>query len=267
MLKIRQEQLEALRQVPRQAFEDDMVAHFERYFALQATLLGEQRLRTVIRKGIVRAGEHELRTRRQICFYISIMLLLGSEFDVDPQLPWATQRLSDRRMHPSARILRLYDEVSDYLDRTAGKDMRFYNRALLRMRADPLSDLAEDFNHDFEANAVALLFRIYPEKCAVQGEELIRRLVVDGVNGAARYRIRDRDGKLIYSGCMLMTGSRFDIDPAHPWAAEALLDESLPPQDRGSHLYRAAMVYGERMLAGRVAESGSQESTSRAVED
>ena len=92
-------------------FEDEMLEHIKTYFPNHWRIIGETQLRKVIQYSVSQAEQYGLTTQREVCLYLNLMLLLGSDFDTDVQLPWAEEVLMDEMIiDPYVRIERLYEE-------------------------------------------------------------------------------------------------------------------------------------------------------------
>ena len=87
MLSIRPEQMAAFEQAALKRFEDEMLAHIKTYFPNHWRIIGEAQLRKVIQYSVSQAEQYGLTTQREVCLYLNLMLLLGSDFDTDIQLP------------------------------------------------------------------------------------------------------------------------------------------------------------------------------------
>ena len=61
-----------------------------------------------------------------------MMLALGSEFDTDPQFPWAAETLRDRFSMPHVRALVLHSDLSLYIERVMGPHREYVKAALQR---------------------------------------------------------------------------------------------------------------------------------------
>jgi len=117
MLTLRPEQLQKFSDAAVKRFEDGMVVHLKKFFPEECAALGEVKLRQLIQHGIVRARLYGVTGRRDVCNYIDIMLVFGANFDIDPNLPWARQLLTNARVtDPSARMRRLYAVAMDQQD-------------------------------------------------------------------------------------------------------------------------------------------------------
>jgi hypothetical protein len=250
MLKIRPEQMEEMSKVTLKTFEDDMVEHVKKFFPGYYDVLGEPIVRDVILYGVDRAEEYDLTTQRDVCLYINLMFLLGSNFDKDLQLPWIAEALGDETgTDPSARIDRLYDEAMEYLDEVAGVNNENLRKALLNIREVPFQDFSDSATRTVDHGKIAALKKVWPHKYEKIGESLFRRLVLHGIESAGGFGITTERGVGIFTGLMFMLGSGFDTDPQFPWAAEVLNDESITDQaTRVDRLHKESMAFSEKWL-------------------
>lgn len=236
-LVIRDAQLAPFREQADRAFEERLRPHFVEHFAAHCEWLGDERLLRVIRLGIKSARAHDYRGERDICLYISLMFMLGSRFDSDPQLPWAA-RLLRRSGQPATDrpIEAVYREAMAYLDRIAGQKNELLVRALMRFRDYDAATL----DGRSPEQVGGLLARLYPQKAAAiagialggagptaaaaPGARGCHGLAVRAVDAAANHGMRGAAAAAIYAAHMLLLGTGFDDDPLYPWAAEVLRD-------------------------------------------
>ena len=87
MLIIRKEQMNSLKQLPSKAFEDSMVEHVREFFPNHYRVAGEPAVREVIKYGIVQTQKYDFTSERNVCLYITVMFMLGSNFDSDIFFP------------------------------------------------------------------------------------------------------------------------------------------------------------------------------------
>jgi hypothetical protein len=114
MLIIRQEQLRAFSRAEVANFEEWMLAHLRKFFPAQCRAAGESGLQKMIRRGIERAASYRITTQRDVCKYIDLMVVLGSDFDTDPRLSWAKVILKNP-WSEGMRMRRLVIEAQNYL--------------------------------------------------------------------------------------------------------------------------------------------------------
>src|SRR6185295_17172578 len=133
-MRIRDEQIETLKQVPLRVFEDEMVAHLAEFSPPLFKAVKEKQLRKVIRFGMAQADTYGITFRGPIRLYLELMLLFGSHFDTDPQYPWAGEILRDQDSTPQMeRAERLYEKTMDYREKVAGEQDEYTLNALRRI--------------------------------------------------------------------------------------------------------------------------------------
>jgi hypothetical protein len=222
VLRIRQQQLEVFQAVALGQFEDTMVAHVRAYFPTHFRVLGEDGIRPVIRYGYARAMRHALDTQRSVCLYINAMLLMGSNFDVDPMYPWASEILSDTSgRYPRLRIDRLSDRSLRVFYRIAGQHHMQLNRALVTLHRDAAA-IQEAIGGGSIAELPQFARRLFPAKAEVVGDEALEIVARTAVEAAARYGLVADFHVLLYGVLMFMIGSGFDTDPQYGRLRRAL---------------------------------------------
>lgn len=252
MLKIRKEQYEEMGKISLKRFEDSMVEHIREFFPEQYDALGESVVRKVIEYGVDRAEAHGFETEPDVNMYIDLMLLLGSNFDTDPQLPWAAEdeSIEDESMAESVgQVEKLYDQTIEYLDRIEGPEDEYLVKALDEVGEISFEDLPLNRSEDIENKTISLLRRIWPEKCRALGTSALNNLIRYGTESAQRYQITGQRGVALYTVLMFMLGSGFDTDPQFPWAATVLKDESIINEAaRIDQLYKEAIAFLDEWL-------------------
>ena len=251
MLVIRKEQMDVLEKLPRTLFEDQIIQHLNRNYPRECRELGKDQVRVVVQLGIRRAAEHGFRTQRQVGFYISLMLLLGSDFDRDPQLPWVAMILADLLADPSNLMERLWEAAMAYIDETAGEKNGLLVRALIRIRDFDLASVSEFSPDEFEDDMSDLLNSFYPQKWSHQGEAATREMIQWSVESAANCGLQTNEGICVFVTLAFMLGMGFHDDPLFPWASDILCDTTLDTETKSDRLYEAAMAYLETALAGK----------------
>jgi predicted transcriptional regulator len=254
MLVIRETQMAAFEQAALRNFENRLLGHLEEFFPKHREVLGEEQMRKVIRLGIERAESYGLVSERDLHLYVGLMFMLGSYFDQDPQLPWATKILTDENIiDPSARADRLHDRAMAFLNEAAGQESQFLERALRKARELPTSALSrsgEDRQLSFGDHMLKLLHAWYPEKYQAVSDPVIRQLIRQGYQVARGHGLTDEKGIAVYLGLMFLLGGGFDRDPQHPWAEAVLRDATLiDPVKKGESLHQSAMAHLEQWLA------------------
>jgi hypothetical protein len=234
-MKIRRELQGALERVAIEGFVDRLLDHLQVSFPRHRSVATEEDLRNTIRLGLDRARGYGITYQRGVCRYVELMLMLGSGFDVDPQLPWAARILGDSsEADEVSRIDQLHAEASDYLrdvasdyrDLAGTKGNRGFLRELRRIRREGDDPLSPDIRRELIERLMAWIARVFPRKCQYVGEDDLRRLIRSGVASAEQYGMATVRGGATYVGMMMVLGSGFDVDPLLPWAGAILKDQS-----------------------------------------
>lgn len=239
MLLIRYDQIGTLEQMAMGSFEDRAYAHLKRYFPRHCDLLGETQVRKVVPIGLRKSIGYGLAAESCVQSYIDFMCLLGSGFDSDPLLPWATDTLNDRsNADPIERGDDLYDRgwayirhiAADYRDaRGNPTSARFVEeiRAVRGMSDRPIdaAEIQAYSNYLYDR-----IVRVLPAKAEYVGEERIRLQVDRGIEAANGYGITSERGLLLFCVLKIILGDGFDRDPLLPWASKVLIDETVADQ-------------------------------------
>lgn len=114
MLTMRSAQMTVFSQAALKSFEDRMLDHVKEFFPEKCEKLGEK-TRETIRHGMVKARKYAISSEYDVCIFVDVMFEFGDDFDVDPNLPWASEVLNDPAIwSPTYRINRLFDAAMDY---------------------------------------------------------------------------------------------------------------------------------------------------------
>lgn len=122
MLRIRTEQLEALRAPALDDFIDEMMLHVHEYFPRESMALGLEAVRERIEDGIKKAETHGVTSPRGVCKYINMMMTFGPDFDTHPDTaPWVRPILDDPEVPDgTARMDILSDKAVAILEKAEG---------------------------------------------------------------------------------------------------------------------------------------------------
>lgn len=251
MLVIRKEQLHALGSIPLSEFELQLVRHFGRFYPRECRLAGSTQVRKFVGMGIERALRHGYTAQREASLYVNLMIILGCDFDRDPQIPWAAQQIDDARIRGRfRRIQRVHQSAVRYLDQTVGDRNQHIAKAMIRLRDYRLDEAPDSSGKLLAGDLLALLARFYGEKFHYQGETAMRALIAHAMATAGSFGISSGRGLTVYATLMFMLGSGFASDPMYPWAGRVLRDERLAGESaRVSELHREAISYLNESLA------------------
>ena len=250
MLVIRSGQLEALERIPRLEYENSLLRHFERFYPLVCALAGRDQVRKLVRHGIDHGMAHGFQSQREIAFYVNLMVILGCDFDHDPQYAWAGEQLNDLSIaDPFARIQRVFRTTADYLGKTSGAGNEHVFRALDRMRRYDLETVPESYGAQRENDFLSVLQSFYPEKYACHTRAELLAVIRCGAEAASNHGLHEAGGQAFYMKLLFVFGVGFDRDPLYPWVGRALVDPTLRGERaRAEGLHREAVAYIDSML-------------------
>jgi hypothetical protein len=251
LLTIRTEQLRVLGQTPRTSFEAELANHFFRYYPNECLRVGRDQVLKLVRSGIGRAFAHGYSKQREAGLYINLMMMLGSGFDRDPQIPWAARQLNDGAIGDSfERIQHVFQSAVKYLEDCFGPKNGEMVRTLVRLRDSSLSSAPQSEGLQLRADLRDLLKFLAPRKFAVDGEDAVRELIEESFHRAIDYGMADSCGVSVFACLMFLLGARFDSDPMYPWAGEILRVRAARNEDtRAAALHAAAMRYVGSVLS------------------
>lgn len=244
MLKIRPEQMTAMDQLAQEQFEQRTVEELQQSFPKHARLLGKEKLRQMVSQGFQRARAFGLESRNGLRLFVELTLLLGHGFDTDPQVSWAAQILNDKASDEAARVDRLYQKLTEYLERVVGPEEAYLKAALQKVRHEALEGFAQSGISRFEDYILNRFLLLYPEKVGCVGEKALRQLVQNALEPSRRLGLSSERGVTVLLGLMFLLGHRFDEDPRFPFAAAVLNDASLAdPNQKADRLRAEALAY------------------------
>lgn len=105
----------------------------------------------------------------------------------------------------------------------------------MTIRPQQMAVFAQSEREKFQDWVVNHLWRFFPTQCAATGEQGLRRIVLDGIEKAARHGIKSRAGVCKYIDLMVLLGRDFETDPRFSAAAD-ILRQPLPADTRMSNL-------------------------------
>jgi hypothetical protein len=222
MLVLRKEQVDQLRQAAKRRCADAILVFLAGFSSSLFKTLEEEQQRAVIRFGMDRAEAHGFTSRDPVRLYLELTLLFGSQFDTDPQYPWAGQILAEPDQDASMeRVERLYQRAIDYREKVNGPENVHALEALQHFRyflQQPLRVSLETFIPDM----VSEFGRLYPQKAAELDREGLEAVLRKGLEAAEQLGILTARGAVLLSLLMLTLGHGCTADPLYPWISGAL---------------------------------------------
>jgi len=251
MLMIREEQMAVFEQAAVKNFASRVYEHLQKFFPECCQHLGADQVREAVRLGLDRAEHYQLISERDVYLYVSLMFLLGSSFDEDPQLPWVAELLKEQTPETAyTRMAPVYDQAMTLLDATVGPENEYLRQTLgMLQHSEVFESLPEapSFGH----RLLLLLQALAPQKYQSLGDAVLRDLVRHSYGAAKQHGLTTERGAMIYLSLAFLLGSGFDHDPLHPWAAQVLTHPDLTdPAQKGEALYTAARKHLEKCPPG-----------------
>lgn len=108
MLRIRQEQMDALGRYMVQCFEERLAAHLAQRWPARCKELGESALRGWIQGGMGRAARYGIKVELDVARFIELMFLLAPDFDSSGRTAWAGEILRRPRTEPGTKLDELH---------------------------------------------------------------------------------------------------------------------------------------------------------------
>lgn len=122
MLTIRKEQYNKLQEATITGFENRMLAHLTKFFPERCEALGTEGTLGFIRYSVPRAAKYGIVAERDVCIFADIMIVLGKDFDEDPEFPWAKNILGDEEIRgiPEEAVDRLCEAAVRHIKAEVG---------------------------------------------------------------------------------------------------------------------------------------------------
>jgi hypothetical protein len=216
-LKIRDEQIETMRQGVRREYERRVLDHIARYFSQQMRLFGRERLHPLAARSIDQASSYQMVSEESTYVYADAMMLLGVDFDVDPQLPFAGAILRDPGLSERERAAKLYDAGKDYWLKVAGSDGGGWKEALRNFRKFPVDWSRQPSDAGYREVASGLLARLYPSKHTFLGDVGVENFLQYSADKGTELGIATRPGIAVLAALMFLGGAGFLNDPRFDW--------------------------------------------------
>lgn len=223
--------------------ESALLSHLGTYHSVDNTLLGPSRALDFVRLAIERALAQKFVRSDEIHRYLDLMVVFGSGFARDPQLPWAARSLLD----PKRTMKSLWNEALSYIGEVAGPKGGRYIKALYRAEKLSSSYLCDSCFTSSEQSA-ELLAGVHPEKRRTMSGE-IESLFALALKLTRKYSPNAKGVRPIYLLLMFLLGSEFERDPRYAWAPEILGDPLVLDAQKHRRLHEAALATLKQALS------------------
>ena len=171
------------------------------------------------------------------------MIMLGSDFDTDPQYPWATTILDEtttaRQMD---RAEQLHALTMKYSASVFGQDYQYERAAATRAGALKFAELPS-FVGGSAAEFTGHFAKVFPEKVRYIGEAPIAVLAARANILSETHRLDAERGPTVLAALMFAFGHGALTDPQFPWIAATLVKDMQNPAARTERLFHRAIAY------------------------
>lgn len=236
------------------SFKEEMVEHLFGFAPDHAKSLGRESLERIVELGIQRARHYGFTERDSVRFYIELMFHFGSDFDTDPQYPWAVRILKRPWIAEETQVRRaaeLFYFCNRCLDDIAGPG---HQDALAAMRkALSLGLVFVDLGGDTGGQIHRHLRGLAPVKCEVVGYEGLDLLIQHALSQANAQGGRTAADCALIAVLMFGLGHGCLTDPQFPWVR--LTFESSASRLNGDafqSLRRRSLIYLQHSLDNMV---------------
>lgn len=251
VLKISSIQLSALKEAAVEQFVRDTTHSLDREFGDLDALFAPQAIQSTIRYGIARSGHYGIFGKADVYSYIRLMFtLLGSDFDIDPLYPWASEILSDSYHPANDRMVRLELRAQSFLDSISEREPCYFVQVAKAIRHNPFSSLPRAIAPPaIEEHAVMVIDSYFPGKTACIGIDAVRQSVASSCGGARMFDIRDGGNVAAFALFAFLFGVQFYDDPKYPEVKEIFRDSSALESRKIAAMLAVARNYLTRKLA------------------
>ncbi|VAW73628.1 hypothetical protein MNBD_GAMMA10-1203 [hydrothermal vent metagenome] len=249
MLIIRNDQLKAFSRIKLNKFEEKMYVHAKKHFSDEFYGLESKNLIEVSSKAIEKGKLYGFHTQKHVFYFLSLMFLLGSDFDSDVQLPWVYNYLTDQSVSSvDQRMENTWRAAIVFISRIAGDQLEFIRPVfykLYKFNTQNLLHLTED---NFEKEINCFLLELYPEKYNYQMGGGNSALIKYGLNISEKYNVESSHGKAVIIVLMFVFGSGFYSDPLFYKISNVLNSGTLDENNRINKLLKQIRKYLEAVL-------------------
>lgn len=244
-MRLRDEQIQRLERTSVEGFVSEMLVHLREFAPELGRLHQDAVLRSAIRSGIDAAARHRFTNRGPVRLFLELQWSLGSEFDSDPQLPWAARILRMRPHDQSWRAEVLHEHCLEYFEIVNGPDDDYAIAALRKAAALPLEAPASARGL---TDCVGRMMDIYPEKALYVGADALATLASTAQQIAGEFGPDDPACSWLAAALMLGFGHGVFRDPLYGWVQRTLNAAECTPLQRFRNLHRHATVYAATIV-------------------
>jgi hypothetical protein len=226
LLTISSSQIAQLEEIALVQFQADMVRHLVEFSPQLCATLDVRQLRIAVNRGINKAHGYGFTHRGPVRLYLELVSIFGSQFDTDPQYPWAAQILRDESTPQMLRAERLYDETLGFHSKVIGSQGVHGINALKRTSTYFFENGKFD-TQGFGRQMVAQIESLYPQKAQYLGRSGMESLIRSGVGVGRQFSTLPLHASALMTVLMLSFGHGCATDPLYPWIERTLADQMI----------------------------------------
>lgn len=211
-------------------------------FAPATALLNDKQLEDVVKLALVHADQRGITNMRDRQRYLIPVMFWGSYFELDPQyragLAYTWWFDDQGRRTTSTYMSGVIAEI-DRMEAAIARDLADANRVVA-----VLARLYRDHDGDAITQKLTLetMQKCWPARFALMTDKVRRDYIAAIEPSLQRYELHSVDA-ISYICLAMHLGFRFVDDPRFPWAAEALVLDGRPLEERRLALGQALMTY------------------------
>lgn len=248
MLIIRKEQWQLFEDLSFQDFLDEMVDHIKEFTPQQFDSIGKENVRQIVKLGISKAETYDLTYHSTVKFYLELMFMFGSDFDLDPQYPWINEILEEGAdWNQIERGDEIYEKVMDYHETVIGSNCEYEIKALQNVIQVPFIEFQE-LNTEKPEKILNRIKMIYPQKWNYLGESSLKKLYNQSVRIARNYRINNNAGTAVSFALMFSLGHGCFNDLQFAWISNTVNSLHTDPDEKTQQLYLKMMTFYQKTL-------------------
>ncbi|CQH07443.1 hypothetical protein [Yersinia mollaretii] len=176
MMAFSEGQLELLKTLSFKGYVSEVVSHCELMYPALVSLQGQERFSLHIEKAIALAKKTGFTQRGPVRFYIDMMILLGSNFEHDPQHQWAEFNKINSASSQLEKSISMYNILEQYIGAIYGESNCFFEQSLVRLRNLDVSHISDN-KKNYRDNTHELLNYIHPQRYNLLGNGAVDALI------------------------------------------------------------------------------------------
>lgn len=176
MIEFNEEQNELLKSLSFKNYISEVVLHCKVMYPKLVPLQGRESFSLNIEKSIALAKNAGFTQRGPVRLYIDMMILLGFNFEQDPQYQRAKFNDMNNTSSQLEKSVMMYNVLEKYIDAIYGESNSFFEQSLVRLRNLDISNISDD-NKNYRSNTHELLSYIHPQRYCLLGEGSVDNLI------------------------------------------------------------------------------------------